>query len=164
MTVKFELIHSYPILSAWACSASASRAVENRERKTAECAPGTATSGGPCSGGQGRKPRQHRGNGQKNTNPEGLVCAVLVVGRNLAPNLSNSAPYNRFELLRKGAESSPCCWQSYQFPPAVGISDAPETSRQFDSIFGIEPASAFAHPTFDQAVTNRSRNARRPWS
>ena len=29
---------------------------------------------------------------------------------------------------------------------------------------GIEPASALTHPTFDQAVTNRSRNARRPWS
>jgi MTH538 TIR-like domain (DUF1863). len=27
--------------------------------------PGTATSGGPCSRGQGRKPRKHRGNGQK---------------------------------------------------------------------------------------------------
>jgi len=31
-------------------------------------------------------------------------------------------------------------------------------------IYGIEPASASTHPTFDQAVTNRSRNARRPWS
>ena len=31
-------------------------------------------------------------------------------------------------------------------------------------ICGIEPASASTHPTFDQAVMNRSRNARRPWS
>lgn len=33
----------------------------------------------------------------------------MVVGWNPAPNLSNSAPYNRCELLRKGAESSPNC-------------------------------------------------------
>ena len=71
--------------------------------------------------------------GKKKPQPRTVGVSLLVVGRNLAPNLSNSAPYNRFELLRKGAESSPCCWQSYQFPPAVGISDAPETSRQFDS-------------------------------
>jgi hypothetical protein len=31
-------------------------------------------------------------------------------------------------------------------------------------IGGMEPASASTHPTFVQAVTNRSRNARRPWS
>ena len=58
---------------------------------------------------------------------------LLVVGWNPAPNLCNSAPYDRFELLRKGAESSPDCQQSYQFPPAVGISDVPGISRQFDS-------------------------------
>lgn len=29
---------------------------------------------------------------------------------------------------------------------------------------GIEPASASTHPTSGQAVTNRSRNALRPWS
>ena len=43
-------------------------ATENRERKTAECAPGTATSGGPCSRRLGAKPRQHRGNRKKNPN------------------------------------------------------------------------------------------------
>ena len=37
------------------------------------------------------------------------------VGWNPAPNLSNSAPYDRCELLRKGAESNPDCRQSYQF-------------------------------------------------
>ena len=46
------------------------RAAEIRERKTAECAPGTATSGGACSRGKGRKPRQHRGNGQKKSQPD----------------------------------------------------------------------------------------------
>ena len=58
---------------------------------------------------------------------------VLVVGRNLAPNLCNSVPYSRFELLRKGAESSPCCRQPYQFRPAVGISQVRQIDGQFDS-------------------------------
>ena len=34
----------------------------------------------------------------------GWAFRYVVVGWNPAPNLSNSAPYNRFELLRKGAE------------------------------------------------------------
>ena len=46
------------------------RAAENRERKRAKSPPGTATSGGPCSRGHGRKPRQHRGNGQKKSQPD----------------------------------------------------------------------------------------------
>jgi len=36
-----------------------------------------------------------------------IINTLMVVGWNPAPNLSNSAPYKRFELLRKGAESSP---------------------------------------------------------
>ena len=46
------------------------RAAENRERKTTESAPGTATSGGACSRGKCRKPRQHWGNGQKKSQPD----------------------------------------------------------------------------------------------
>ena len=60
------------------------------------------------------------------------ACGVSV-GWNPAPNLCNSAPYDRFELLRKGAESNPCCQQSYQFCPAGVTSQVHQTGRQFDS-------------------------------
>lgn len=66
----------------------------------------------------------------------------MVVGWNPAPNLSNSAAYNRRGLLRKGAKSSPQRLQSYQFRLLVGINRVQETGRQFDSYCGIEPASA----------------------
>lgn len=59
-------------------------------------------------------------------------CGVWV-GWNPAPNLSNSAPYNRFALLRKGGDSSPCCLQFYQFRPAEIISRVHHKGRQFDS-------------------------------
>ncbi len=39
-----------------------------------------------------------------------------------------------------------------------------ESAASSIPVCGIEPASASTHPTFDQAVTNRSRKARRPWS
>ena len=51
---------------------------------------------------------------------------------------SSARPRSSAECITKDASSIPVC--------------------------GIEPASASTHPTFDQAVTNRSRNARRPWS
>lgn len=57
----------------------------------------------------------------------------MVVGWNPAPNLSNSAPYDRCELLRKGAESRPYCRQSYQFYPGWVTNRAHQTERQFDS-------------------------------
>lgn len=59
-------------------------------------------------------------------------CGVWV-GWNPAPNLSNSAPYNRCELLREGAESSPIYRQSYQFCPAGVTSQVHQAVRQFDS-------------------------------
>ena len=46
------------------------KAAENKERKTVESAPGTAISGGSCSRGKGQKPRQHRENGQKKSQPD----------------------------------------------------------------------------------------------
>lgn len=46
-----------------------SRGQQRTERKRAKSPPGTATSGGACSRGHGRKPRQHRGNGQKKSQP-----------------------------------------------------------------------------------------------
>ena len=39
-----------------------------------------------------------------------------------------------------------------------------ESAASSIPVCGIEPASASTHPTFDQAVTNLSRKARRPWS
>lgn len=51
---------------------------------------------------------------------------------------SSARPRSSAECITKDASSIPVC--------------------------GIEPASASTHTTFDQAVTNRSRNARRPWS
>ena len=89
---------------------------------------------------------------------------VMVVGWNPAPNLCNSAPYDRCGLLRKGAESRPYCQQSYQFCPAGSPTERIGQDASSIPICGIEPASASTHPTIDQAVTNRSRNARRPWS
>ena len=62
--------------------------------------------------------------------------------RNPAPTANNptssARPGSPAKCIRQDASSIPIC--------------------------GIEPASASTHPTFDQAVTNRSRNARRPWS
>jgi hypothetical protein len=59
--------------------------------------------------------------------------AEKMVGWNPAPNLCNSAPQNRCELLRKGAESSPYCSQSYQFHLVEVISQVHQIGRQFDS-------------------------------
>lgn len=64
---------------------------------------------------------------KKNRDGESVAvfqCVMLVVERNPAPNLCNSARYNRFELLRKGAKSSPQRALSYQLRPAVGINPA----------------------------------------
>ena len=59
---------------------------------------------------------------------------ALVIG-----NPSSSAqPRSPAKCIRQDASSIPTC--------------------------GIEPASASTHPTSGQAVTNRSRNALRPWS
>ena len=46
------------------------RAGENRERKTAECAPGTTLSGEACSRGERAKPRQRRGKRAKKNQPK----------------------------------------------------------------------------------------------
>ena len=62
--------------------------------------------------------------------------------RNPAPTANNptssARPGSPAKCIRQDASSIPIC--------------------------GIEPASASTHPTFDQAVTNLSRKARRPWS
>lgn len=54
-----------------------------------------------------------------------------VVGLNPAPNLSNSAPYNHIELLRKGVEYSPDCRQPYQFSLTEVTSQAHRARCQF---------------------------------
>lgn len=58
------------VFAGHASACHAHWSAENRERKTAECAPEAATSTGACSRGKGRKPRQHRGNGQKKSQPD----------------------------------------------------------------------------------------------
>lgn len=68
-------------------------------------------------------------------------CGVWV-GWNPAPNLSNSAPYNRFELLRKGAESSPYCPQSYQFACSLTSTECRQPASSSIPVHGIEPPSA----------------------
>ena len=73
--------------------------------------PGTANSGGWRSpqafGGTRTSTRELARSGKKKPQPRTVGVSILVVGWNPASNLSNSAPYNRFEFLRKGAESSP---------------------------------------------------------
>ncbi len=78
-------------------------------------------------------PRRHAGVRKKKTNRMSGWSWLLVVRWNPAPNLCNSAPCNRFELLRKGAEFSPNCRQSYQFCPTEVTSQVHQTERQSDS-------------------------------
>ena len=73
------------------------RAAENRERKTTECAPETATSGGSCSRGQGPKPRQHWGNRQKKSQPD-KGWDFTLWWRNTEPN---PRPRSSPESVRK---------------------------------------------------------------
>ena len=65
---KTQLLTLKPTKTADFGTCTVKRPTENRERKTAESAPGTATSQGARSRGRCPKPRQHRGNGQKNPN------------------------------------------------------------------------------------------------
>src|SRR6218665_3033309 len=64
------------------------RAAENRERKPAGCAPGTATSGGVCSRGQGAKPRQHWRSGQKKYQYVRVGGVIRRARRETAPTLA----------------------------------------------------------------------------
>jgi hypothetical protein len=64
----------------------------------------------------------------------------VVVGRQPAPNLYNSAPWSRCKLLRKGAEPSPCRLQSYQFPPASASAKCPISAASSIPLSGIECA------------------------
>ena len=67
---KTQLLTLKPAKTADFGTCTVKRPTENRERKTAESAPGTATSQGARSRGRCPKPRQHRGNGQKKSQPD----------------------------------------------------------------------------------------------
>ena len=68
-------------------------------------------------------------------------CGVSE-GWNPAPNLCNSAPYDRCELLRKGAESSLCCLQSYQFACSLTSTACRQPAASSIPVHGIGPTSA----------------------